>query len=94
MPEIYPRITYSPEGILELNQFKNSDGNFLYSTTEQTLETISVDSRCQVRESETEISVQFDVKGVLDSINDDSRYGNPEFGRIIEQLAPLSLIHI
>lgn len=90
MPEIYPRITYSPEGILELNQFKKSDGNFKYSTTEHTLETISVDSRCQVRESEDEISVQMDVRGVLESINDDSRYGSPEFGRIIEQLAPLA----
>lgn len=85
MPEIYPKITYSPEGVLQLYHSKNSDGS-LYPRAEKSLEVLMSDSSSEIVETDANLSIRMDVRGILENIDDKSRYGSSEYKRIINQL--------
>jgi hypothetical protein len=84
MAEIFPRITYDDDGVLELAQSSKS----MSQHTEQSLEAIENYPDFLITEKGDDVSVKLSIRERLSRMTDADRYGNPDFGRIIDQINP------
>lgn len=84
MREIAPRITYSPEGILELHRTVDEETRENSSFLNRRIEMVSNNPGYEVVEDGSEITVRVNIKEELGEA--DSYFQNPQADKIIENL--------